>query len=443
VPFDPAQPKEQKFFGSFFQKRTAFARWHLLSLMNTPRTLADIAFVMQVTLSPDGSTGMVSAPSSAMVFLLATSCGVIVANIYYAQPLIALIGPDVGLGRHVASLIVTLTQLGYAAGLLLLVPLGDMVESRRLLTITIGASIPALLAAGLAHNGTIFLAAAALIGLTSVAVQMLVPLAANLAPDHLRGRIVGNVMAGLLLGILLSRPVASFIAGSFGWRVVFFASAAAMAILVAVLRVTLPRYQPAASQTYAGLLRSLLALPFNTPLLRRRAAYQAAAFGAFSLFWTAVPLLLTGNFGFTQRGIAVFALVGAAGAVAAPIAGRLADNELGKPGTAIALLSIALAFALAAWSGLSGHSVLILAGAGVLLDAGVQANLVFSQRAIYALAPDMRSRLNGVFMAIFFTGGAAGSALVSPVFVHYGWLGICILGATLPSVALAYFLKTQ
>jgi len=374
-----------------------------------------------------------------MVFLLASSCGVIVANIYYAQPLIDLIGPDVGLGSHVASLIVTVTQLGYAAGLLLLVPLGDIVESRRLLTITISASIPALLAAGLAHSVTIFLAAAALIGLTSVAVQMLVPLAANLAPDRLRGRIVGNVMGGLLLGILLSRPVASFIANSFGWRVVFLASAAAMAILVAVLRVSLPPTHPVASQTYARLLRSLLALPFNTPLLRRRAAYQAAAFGAFSLFWTAVPLLLARNFGFTQRGIAIFALVGAAGALAAPIAGRLADKELGQPGTAVALLSITVAFACAAWSGLSGHSVLLLAGAGVLLDAGVQANLVFSQRAIYALAPDMRSRLNGIFMAIFFTGGAASSALVSPVFAHYGWLGICILGAALPSLALAYF----
>ncbi len=394
---------------------------------------------MQVTIAQQGATAAASAPSTAMVFLLASSCGVIVANIYYAQPLIALIGPDVGLGRHVASLIVTLTQLGYAFGLLLLVPLGDIVESRRLLIITIGASIPALLAAGLARNSAVFLVAAALIGLTSVAVQMLVPLAANLAPDRLRGRIVGNVMGGLLLGILLSRPAASLIANSFGWRAVFLASAAAMAILIAVLCLTLPRYHPAASQTYGRLLQSLFALPFNTPLLRRRAAYQAAAFGAFSLFWTAVPLLLIRTFGFAQGGIAIFALVGAAGALAAPIAGRLADNELGEPGTAVALLSIIVAFVLAAWSGLSGHSVLLLAASGVLLDAGVQANLVFSQRAIYALAPDMRSRLNGIFMAIFFTGGAAGSALVSPVFVHYGWLGICILGAALPFLALAYF----
>lgn len=394
---------------------------------------------MQAASAAETAVGTVAAPSSAMVFLLAASCGIIVANIYYAQPLIALIGPDIGLDRHTASLIVTLMQLGYAAGLLLLVPLGDIVETRRLLTVTIGACIPALAVAALAHSGALFLSAAALVGVTSVAVQMLVPLAANLAPDHLRGRIVGNVMSGLLLGILLARPVASLIAAGFGWRAVFLSSAVAMALLAVTLRCTLPRREPAARHHYFGLLKSLLALPVSIPLLRHRAAYQAAAFGAFTLFWTAVPLLLMAQFHYTQRGIAVFALVGAAGALAAPIAGRLADRGLGYSGTVIALLAIAAAFVLAGWGGLAGHSVAALAAAGVLLDAGVQANLVFSQRAIYALAPHMRSRLNGVFMAIFFTGGAVGSALVSPVFTHYGWAGICACGAVLPVLALIYF----
>jgi predicted MFS family arabinose efflux permease len=381
----------------------------------------------------------VPAPSAAMVFLLASSCGIIVANIYYAQPLVGLIGPDIGLSSHIASLIVTLMQLGYATGLILLVPLGDILENRRLLTVTVAASIPALMMVALAHTGVTFLIAAALVGLTSVAVQMLVPLAAHLAPDHLRGRIVGNVMSGLLLGLLLARPVASLIADAFGWRAVFFASAAVMTVQAIILHYALPHRQPDARQHYFNLLKSLLALPFNTPLLRRRAAYQAAAFGAFSLFWTAVPLLLTAKFGFTQWGIAIFALVGAAGALAAPIAGRLADRNHGRPGTIIALLSITTSFAVAAWGGLIGHSIIALALSGVLLDAGVQANLVFSQRAIYALAPAMRSRLNGIFMAIFFLGGAAGSALVSPVLAHFGWSGICALGALLPILALTYF----
>jgi predicted MFS family arabinose efflux permease len=375
-----------------------------------------------------------------MVFFLAVSCGVIVANIYYSQPLVGLIAPSIGLGAGAASFIVALTQLGYAAGLLALVPLGDIVENRRLLTLTVATSIPALLIAGFAHSGAAFMIAGALIGLTSVAVQMLVPLAAHLAPDHQRGRIVGNVMSGLLAGILLARPIASLIAHSFGWRAVFFASAIVMAAEALALRLILPKREPNADHHYFELLRSLLALPFNTPVLRRRAAYQAAAFGGFSLFWTATPLLLAQKFAFTQRGIAVFALVGAAGALAAPISGRLADRNFGRPGTVVALLSIVAAFLLAAWGGRAGHSVIALAGSGVLLDAGVQANLVFSQRAIYALAPEMRSRLNGIFMAIFFAGGAAASALVSPVLTRFGWPGICIIGALLPLLALLYFI---
>jgi predicted MFS family arabinose efflux permease len=371
-----------------------------------------------------------------MVFFLAASCGVIVANIYYSQPLVGLIAPSIGLGKAAASFIVALTQLGYAAGLLALVPLGDIVENRRLLTLTVAASIPALLIAGFARSGAAFMTAGALIGLTSVAVQMLVPLAAHLAPDHQRGRIVGNVMSGLLAGILLARPIASLIAHSFGWRAVFFASAIVMAAEALALRWILPKREPTADHQYFELLRSLLALPFNTPVLRRRAAYQAAAFGAFSLFWTATPLLLAQKFAFTQRGIAVFALVGAAGALAAPIAGRLADRNFGRPGTVMALLAIVAAFLLAAWG---RHSVIALAVAGVLLDAGVQANLVFSQRAIYALAPEMRSRLNGIFMAIFFAGGAAASALVSPVLTRFGWPGICGIGVLLPLLALLYF----
>jgi predicted MFS family arabinose efflux permease len=385
------------------------------------------------------SVSALRAPPAALVFLLAASCGIIVANIYYAQPLVGLIAPSIGLGLHTASLIVTLTQLGYAAGLLFLVPLGDIIENRNLLTISVACAIPPLLLAAMAHSGPLFLVASAAIGLTSVAVQMLVPLAANLAPDHLRGRIVGNVMSGLLLGILLARPVASLIADAFGWRAVFWSSAVAMFLLAIVFRTVLPARRPEARHRYPALLASLLALPFTQPVLRHRAVYQSAAFGCFSLFWTAVPLLLATRFGFSQAGIAVFALVGAAGALAAPIAGRLADRNLGRAGTGVALAAVAAAFLLAAWGGLGLHSVVALALAGVVLDSGVQACLVFGQRAIYALAPDMRSRLNGIFMAMFFIGGALGSALTSPVLAHFGWAGICAMGVAAPLLALAYF----
>jgi predicted MFS family arabinose efflux permease len=373
-----------------------------------------------------------------MVTLLAAACGIVVANIYYAQPLVGLIGPDVGLRPRNASLIVSLTQLGYAAGLLLLVPLGDLVETRRLVIVTIAASIPALLLAGSARSGLVMLVAAALIGVTSVAVQMLVPMAAHMAPDYKRGRVVGNVMSGLLLGILLARPVASMIADFFGWRAVFYASAVVMIGMIVLLRFTLPRRQPGAKHNYGELLVSLFALPFTMPVLRQRAAYHAAAFAGFSLFWTGIPLLLAREFHYTQSGIAAFALVGAAGALAAPVVGHMADRGHSAIGTVCALLAMTGAFLLALAGGWS-HSVILLALSGVLLDAGVQSNLVFGQRAIYTLAPEMRSRLNGMFMAIFFAGGAAGSALTSPVLVHFGWPGICALGGVLPLGALAYF----
>jgi predicted MFS family arabinose efflux permease len=378
------------------------------------------------------------APPASLVFLLAASCGLVVANIYYAQPLVGLIAPSVHISARSASLVMTLTQLGYAAGLLLLVPLGDMLENRRLIVATIAASVPALALLGLAPNGGTFLAAAAVAGVLSVAVQMLVPMAAHLAPDAMRGRVVGTVMSGLLFGILFARPAASFIAALAGWRAVFFCSAVVMAVLAVLLRAGLPQRRPAPGQRYGALLASLFALPVKSPVLRRRALCQAACFGVFSLFWTAVPLWLTAHFGLTQRGIGVFALVGAAGALMAPLAGRLADAGHGTAGSRIALVVITLAFVLT-WFG--RDSVVVLAAAGVLLDAGVQAHMVFSQREIYALSAPMRSRLNGVFMAIFFVGGAIGSAAASPLLIDHGWAGVAVLGCALPLAAFVYTLR--
>ena len=374
-----------------------------------------------------------------MVGLLAASCGIIVANIYYTQPLIGLIGPQVGLSAHAASLIVSLTQLGYTAGLLLLVPLGDLVENRKLMVATIAACIPALLLTATARDGTVLLAAAALTGFTAVAVQMLIPLAAHLTPEARRGQVVGLVTSGLLAGILFGRPIASVIAALSSWRMVFFFSAALMAALAVLLRVALPRRQPQGGYHYGTLLGSLITLPVKFPVLRQRAAYQAAAFGSFTLFWTGVPLYLAQHFGYTQRGIAVFALVGAAGVLAAPIAGRLADRGHSNIGTAGAMLGIAAAFGLA-WLGAVAHSVVVLALAGVALDAGVQCSLVIGQRAIYLLQPELRSRLNGMFMAIFFLGGATASAVTSTLLIHAGWGGLCALGAGVQALALAYFL---
>src|SRR5262245_45277135 len=220
-----------------------------------------------------------------LTLVLAAACGLVVANLYYAQPLIALIAHDLAMPEATASLIVTLTQLGYALGLALLVPLGDLVENRRLVTSVLCITAVALLGAALAPASLAMLAAALLIGATSVVAQMLVPFAANLAPDASRGKVVGNVMSGLMLGILLARPVASLVADHAGWRTMFFVSAATMAALALALRHLLPQRRPIAAIGYGRLLVSLWEVLRDLPLLRRRAAYHAALFGTFSLFW--------------------------------------------------------------------------------------------------------------------------------------------------------------
>lgn len=389
---------------------------------------------------PASAEGPAPGISAGLTFLLAAACGLIVANLYFSQPLIGLIAPEIGLPVWGASLIVTLTQAGYCVGLILLVPLGDMLENRALVLWTLVGVVGALIVTSLAQGATELLAAGFALGVCSVAVQMLVPMAAHLAPDASRGRVVGNVMSGLLVGIMLSRPVASLTASAFGWRALFGGSAVVMVLLGGVLARALPRRQPASGQRYGELIASLWTLLRDTPLLRRRAAYQAALFAAFSLYWTAVPLLLAGPmFGLSQRGIALFALAGAAGALAAPVAGRWADRGLTRLGTGVALASVALAFVLA-WLGVRRDgSIALLLAAGVLLDMGVQANLVLGQRAIYSLGAAFRSRLNGVFMSLFFAGGAAGSAIAGIAFAHGGWAAVSAVGLAFAAAALAFF----
>jgi predicted MFS family arabinose efflux permease len=373
-----------------------------------------------------------------MTFLLAASCGLLAANIYYAQPLIGLIAPAIGLDAKAASLIVTFTQCGYCAGLALLAPLGDLVENRRLVVATLCCASVALLLAASAPNSALFLLACLLIGLCSVAAQMLVPIAAHLAPDASRGRMVGNVMSGLLAGIMLARPVSSLIANAFGWRAVFFVSAAAIAGLAAVMRALLPQRRPDADHHYFALIGSLWTLFRDTPILRRRAAYQAFLFAGFSLFWTAAPLELAGpTFNLSQRGIGLFALAGAAGAIVAPIAGRLGDRGWTQMVTGLSMATVALSFLLGQWGGAGSMAAMV--AAGLLVDGAVQANQVVGQRAIYALGAQARSRLNGLYVALFFVGGAAGSAVASLVYALGGWSWVSWVGFAFPLAALALF----
>jgi predicted MFS family arabinose efflux permease len=376
--------------------------------------------------------------SRGLTFLLAMSCGLIAANIYYAQPLIGPISAALGLSLHAAGLIVTMTQIGYGAGLLLIVPLGDLTENRRLICITIGIGALALLGAACSTHAWPFLTAALFIGLGSVAVQIILPYAAHLAPEAARGRVIGNVATGLMLGIMLARPIASFLTAISSWQTVFLFSATVMMVLAIVLSRALPRRAPVAQFHYGELLKSMLRLALTTRVLRRRALYQAFLFAAFSLFWTVTPLLLAGpEFGLSQRGIALFALAGVAGAIAAPIAGYVADRGWSRAATAFAMLATALAF-LITHVGHRGSSLALalLVVAGMLLDFGVQGNFVVGARAIFALGPESRSRLNGLYMATFFAAGAVGSALGGWAFAYGGWPLASWIGFALPVAAL-------
>ena len=252
--------------------------------------------------------------SPRLTALFAAACGVIVANIYYAQPLIAPIAAELGLPARSAGLIVTLTQLGYGAGLLMIVPLADLIENRRLTLGALALAAVGLVAAGLAPNPAAFLACSLLIGFGSVAVQVLSPFAAHLAPPDRRGRVVGNIAMGIMLGIMVARPASSFLAAETSWRTVFFVAAGVMALTAAGLAVGLPERQPQSRVGYGALMASLIGLALRTPTLQRRAFYQSCLFASFSLFWTTVPLVLADGFGLGQRGIALFALAGVSGA---------------------------------------------------------------------------------------------------------------------------------
>lgn len=396
---------------------------------------------MSAVTAPVQEMNAVQKIPQSLIMLIAAACGIIVANIYYAQPLAGPISRDLGLSQQAAGLIVTMTQVGYGLGLLLIVPMGDLFENRRLIISVILLCALALVVAAISPSAIVFLPAMLGIGFLAVSVQILVPFAANLATDATRGRVVGNVMGGLMMGIMLARPVASFVTQMFSWHAVFYGSSVAMVLLAILLSRALPRRMPESTLGYGALLNSMIHLLMRTPMLQRRSLYHACMFGAYSLFWTTTPLLLSGpEFNMSQAGIALFALAGVAGAISAPIAGRIADRGLTRPGTALAMLLV-IGSLLITHIGAYGSvlKLVMLVTSAIVLDFGVIANLVFGQRAIYNLGAEFRSRLNGLYMAIFFVGGAIGSALGGWAYAHGGWPLTSWVGIAFPAVALGYF----
>jgi len=385
--------------------------------------------------------------SGAMTVFLAAAVGVIVLNLFAAQPLAGPISAAFHLPHAWTGLVAMSPQLGYAMGLLVLVPLSDLLENRRLIVRLLLCCAAMLAVVMCSTSGPLFLVAALLAGAASSAIQILVPMAALMSSESRRGRTVGNVMSGLMVGILLARPLASFIADLAGWRVFYGILAVMNAVLSVVLYMGLPTRQPVAGPRYGRLIASLATLLRDEAVLRRRSLSAALCMGAFSAFWTAIALCLTqAPFNLTPRGIALFALAGAAGVVTAPLAGRAGDRGWTRPGTILSHLLVIGAFSLtgvvaAGWGGfnVAAHvhlALYVLAACAILLDAGLSTDQTLGRRVINLLNPGARGRLNALFVGLFFVGGAIGSLLAGIAWTYGGWSYVVWLGMAFGVAAL-------
>ena len=371
---------------------------------------------------------------SRLVTVMAVASGAVVGNLYYAQPLLHQIGRSFHAGPGSTSLVITSTQIGYGAGLLLLVPLGDLHPRRSLVAKVFALAAVSLTVCALAPNLWMFEVAALATGLLSVAAQIMVPFAADLAAPERRGRVVARIMTGLLMGILVARTVAGLVAQLAGWRAIYWFSTVLMLAFALLLRRILPGEPDRPAAPYWSLVTSSLGLLAREPVLRRRAWHGGMAFAAFSVLWTSLAFLLAGPpFHYQSVVIGLFGLAGVAGVGAANLAGKLADASRTALSTTLAGVALVGSFGLLAL----GRSSLVPLLAGiVVLDIGVQGMQITNQAVIYALRPEARSRINSAYMLCYFGGGALGSVASGAAFGADGWTGVCALGAAFGALSL-------
>lgn len=362
---------------------------------------------------------------------MAFACGVTVANIYYNQPLLGILQAAFPGRGALTGFVATATQLGYSAGLIFLVPLGDRIDRRRVILIQIAGLAVSLAATALAPDAGLLVAASLIVGIFSSVAQQIVPFAAELAEPGRRGATIGIVMSGLLCGILFGRALAGTIGEHFGWRAVFWFAVVLNAAIGVLLSATLPHSDPKNRSSYGALLKSLAQLWREEPALRRAACIQACLFGSFSALWTTLALELDSRYHLSAQIAGLFGVAGAVGVLFAPLAGRIADRKGPH-----AVIGIASAVMLASWAafGAWGSIAGLIVGV-IFLDFGQQGALVSNQHIIYALRPDARNRLNTIFMGGMFIGGAVGSAGASLAWSSSGWEAVCALGCGLVVIA--------
>lgn len=374
------------------------------------------------------------------IVLMAVCTGLIVANIYYCQPLIVLISKDFGIPESKGGSIAFFTQAGYALGLLFFVPLGDKVERKGQIVWMTACAVGALILAALSPNLLSLQLASLLIGATSVIPQLILPLAAHLASPARTGKVIGAIMSGLLIGILLSRTLSGFIGDWVGWRGMFWVAAVISFALFLIIRNTFPISRPGFTGSYASLLRSLVTLIREQPLLREASCVNALGFATFGMFWTTMVLHLSGPpFHFRPNLIGLFGLAAAAGALAAPLVGGSADKRNPRIAIGYGLGMLFLSFIIFyMW----GESVTAMIAGIILLDLAMQCIHVSNQSRVYALLPGARNRLNTVYMTVSFTGTSLGSAIGLLVWDRAGWKGVCVTGMLLAAAAFVVYAGT-
>lgn len=374
-----------------------------------------------------------------LTLVMAAACGLAVANIYYNQPMLALMERSFPGQQSLVGFIPTATQLGYALGLLLLVPLGDLVDRRRVILIQCGLLALWLAGAALAPGAWTLVAASALVGVTASVAQQILPFAAELSAPDRRGATIGTVMSGLLLGILLSRVMAGFVGEHFGWRAMFWLGLFLSLATAGLLAAKLPHSRPSSRLGYPALLRSLATLWRREPTLRRATLIQACVFGSFSALWTILALHLDRDYHLSATVAGAFGFVGAAGVLFAPLAGRIADRR--GPQFVVGMTALVM---VASWAilGICSSMVGMVAGV-ILLDFGAQGAQVSNQHVIHGLAPQMRNRLNAILMGGMFIGGAIGSTGASIAWKMGGWSVLCGFGAVLALVGFVVHLLGQ
>lgn len=369
-----------------------------------------------------------------LVLLLAVTCGTAAANLYYAQPLLNTIASALGVSEGTAGLLVTASQVGYVAGLALLVPLGDLLERRRLIVGLLVLAAIGQLVSAVAPSFAVLAAALLVVGVASAVAQIVVPLASSLAADDERGAVVGTVMSGLLIGILLARTLSGLLAEIGGWRFVFAVAAGVMLILAAVLQRSLPVVAPTTDVRYPALLRSVVRLVGEERLLRERMLLGATGMAGFSVLWTSIAFLLGGApYHYGDGVIGLFGLAGLAGALMAPVAGRLADRGHGRLASTIGLVALPISWLLL---DLGGTSLVALLVGIIVLDFAVQAVQITNQSTIYALRPDARSRITTAYMVAYFLGGVSGSLGSAVAYSAGGWDAVCGLGLAIALIGL-------